>query len=101
MIDEIRKSDFAFRIQIDPIRVLSQPMRCAVQLSNRLVYGLPFPSGPIERKIARVWKGTVLVGEDDDVLPEDDENIAELAIACPVGIRIAPQREKSSLAQSR
>ena len=58
------------------------------------------PSTPVQSWFTGVREEAVLVGENDDCLPKDDKQIADLAcrLIIPVRIRPAPQAKKRAFA---
>jgi len=75
-----------------------EPAFSARELLRRGSYGPFIPPTPIPFKIISLWKGNVLVGEGDDMVLENYEEIADLlplatAIDALVAIRggIAPE----------
>src|SRR5579863_6644002 len=97
----------ACTIEKETIRVSSNPSLRSPHLLCRSLHGAAEPSRPIEIEVAGVWKGAIFVGEENDIVPENDEQVADFlamsTIDCAlvsVDTGIAPERQKRPFAQS-
>ena len=94
-----RQRTLTLAVQKDSIRVLTNPTFCSPRLFSRFLNGLLKPSLPVALDVMRILELAMLVGENDDLLVEDHQEIANLfAVAAtlrfalvPVHARIAPE----------
>jgi hypothetical protein len=93
---------------METIWVLSQPSLRSPNLLRRFPDSSLEPTAPIALKVARRWELAVLVREDDDVVLEYNQKIAEffpgLTLApglAPVHVRPTPKPQEGVAAQAR
>jgi len=84
----------ASRIEEYAVRVLEQPSRGANRLTRRRLDCASVPAGPREVPGLAVIKVTVLVGKDQEVVPECDKQIAELLALLHEDIGKTPEAQE-------
>ena len=64
--------------------MIEDPSLGAPHLLGRLHHGLPEPAAPVLLEIPGVREGAVLVREEQQVVAEDDEQVAHLVAFLPL-----------------
>ena len=101
-----RELTLAGAVEKEAVWVVPDPPLGAPHLVRRLLDGLPEPPAPVPYQVAAVGESAVLVRENDDVVLELDEQVADLlavalprTLLVPVDARVAPQRQEGAVAE--